>query len=992
MTKHTEIQDKNKSKSASKSAVGNPNPSTAKKKKKRFLNRRGLTKEQYYQAELKKFEADYQLKRGAIEHSIEAGDLTTAQGQAELTEAAETQNKRIAGAKARRSWPSRKPKTAEERRRLASAAADIRLFLKQTDQNFIALHMLAFANSPETPAPKDLKNIMLVSEYKGNLINKLTSSSKLKPLMSATPHQLSQLTPYFRIFKKSAGGSVEEFEFMDHLKWTYNGPDGVERMLNSLLGQGVGLKSFNWETTGTNLFSAPRTLMATLSLHFQSISELARSARIDEEGKVRWSDLIIPNVESNSIPRGCPTGYPSADTLLNTTLDEATIKKWESDPKSRASTDRDFALLVDVGWKYGVNSDLDDTMKAAVDNSRVTLDLTLVNHRFKFGAEGQIDLEISYVARLDNIMDDYSANLLNLTADGLNNDIQNELQEKKKEIKTLEQAISSPYGVFNCAESPSNSKSQEDKLDKKSKKLREDIDRLTEDAEGIVKRLKVSMYGKFTEHMIKNQKLLHIDVPRDSYARGELPEGRLSNPKGVDAAAAASTQKEGLSLSSPNKDTVASISTKEKDAKEAAVDSKKILNKIQSATAATEPKHELDKRVTYFYLGTLIDFFSGVLPLKDSSEKEVDRFEVVLGDVEFLDYKTIGKDHDPADEFTAIDASSTSPETEQAIAKSKVLDDHRKAIVSNSNYRVKLNMANIPISFDSFTEWFTDEVINKDASVFTFKNFIRSLTTKLLVSALQSASNKYANADIIRVLKESTKVKAGVVGGFNAHLKKYQLNTERQVNGESSLLVSPRAITTDSGDVNKQYFVIYVSRLPFASQEVNEERNAEEGIYHLYLGGDKGIVKSIDLEKEANNRIRDVNIMRAYNVGGNGLGVVQEPYNANVKLFGSGFFQPGQYVYINPTNMGLGTSHERFSIANMLGIGGFYLITKVSTTIKDGDLETNLKCIFQNYGYLPDSPAAKNAGNINTEEVKSKPEDKIGDPTDVWTPPPRRNT
>ena len=93
--------------------------------------------------------------------------------------------------------------------------------------------------------------------------------------------------------------------------------------------------------------------------------------------------------------------------------------------------------------------------------------------------------------------------------------------------------------------------------------------------------------------------------------------------------------------------------------------------------------------------------------------------------------------------------------------------------------------------------------------------------------------------------------------------------------------------------------------------------------------------------------------MRAYRQGGSGLGVIQEPYQADVKLFGSGFFQPGTYVYINPTNIGLGTSVERYSIARRMGIGGFYFVTKVSNTLSESGLQTSLKCYFQDYGYLP---------------------------------------
>lgn len=962
-----------KPKGRDKPSVGSPKKRT---KPRRRLNRRGLTAEQYYQAELKVFTEKRDQKLSDAEINLAQGLIGQDEHDNEVYNANIEFENKVNGAKGRRGMPSKKPKTVAEKKEGTVTDEDESwrdMLEKQTDQNYISLNLLAFSDLDGRPLPSRLKNILLVSNYKGNLLNKLTSSSRLQPLMNATPFELSQLTPYFRIFKKNSVGGVEEFEFMDHLKWSYKVGE-EERILNSSMGQGVGFKSFDWETTGTNLFSAPRTLMATLNLHFQSISELARSARIDEDGTVNWKDLIVPNIESNSIPRGCPTGHPEVDDLLVKNLGYEQIKKWEQDPKTRPATDRKFALMVEVGWKYGLNSTLSPEFKTAVNQSRINLDLTLVNHKFSFRDTGQIDLQISYVARLENIMNDYSANLFNLDADGQNNQIQKELLELKEQIKAMQSSIDSPYGAFSCAENANLSTPQQNNLDKAATELQEKIDKLAEESEQLARRLKVSMYGKFTQHLVKTNQLLYVDVPEQLYAYGTLP---LKGTGKVSCRTLGHTEGTipGINLATAAPDVVAGISTRDKDAEEDKVDSTKILSSINPGFGTSVAKEEGNKRVPFFYLGTLIDFYAGTLPLHDANE--VDRFEIVLGDMVFLDYKSIGENReDNVSLDSDEDDSSLSDEQRSAKAKenNRIADLARRRVISNASYRVRRNLAYIPISFEAYTQWFTDEVINNDASVFTFKNFVRSLTTKLLVGALQSASGGQISKDLQRALKERTQVKAGVVGGFNRHIKPKVMNVERvdPRNGESTFLISPTPIVPElvgSEDDNKQYFVLYVSRLPFASQEVNEAKNAEEGLYHLYIGADKGIVKTIDLEKEANNRIRDANIMRAYNVGGNGLGIIQEPYNASVKVFGSGFFQPGQYVYINPTNIGLGTSHERYSIARELGIGGFYLITKVSTTVSDGKLETNLRCIFQNYGYLPDPLLGSPVGQDPVVEI-----------------------
>ena len=897
-----------------------------------------------------------------------------------------------------------KPKTPEEL-----------LLERQTDQNYIMSNMLAFSDLKHKPHPSELKNLILATSYHGNLINKLTSSSKLEPLMRATPWELSQLTPYFRILKKvEKGGKVtlEEFEFRDHLEWTYKlKGDESARILNSSLGQGVGFKQFNWETTGTNMFSAPRVLMASLNLHFQSISELARSAKMGDVDGVRWVELIVPPTGGRtSIPRGCPTGIPSVDEVLQTNLTPEEITKWSNDPQSRTKREKGFALVVEVGWKYGINNTLRADLRKAVDASRVVLNLTLVSHEFKFREEGTIDLDIKYTARLEGIMNDYSSNIFNLSADGKNNDIFKELEEKKAEIQVMESSIESPTGIFNCIEDPSLTKSQTKKLDKKAEQLIEKIDNLETQAELLTKQLKVSIYGKFTEFLMLNGGLMYVDVPNALYAQSRLPDsfnaaddsagssgtvcrasysqfqsGGLADPKLLTKKRKAYLKRKGKymppqsgggllgELSSPSDDTMEYLrgntrgENYEKDEKE--VNSEFLKKRITAALGASKALHRDEKRVAFFYLGTLINFFAGALPQQDDSRNKTEKFEIVLGDLTFLDYDKVGQLMQRG--FENLDDLNLTDEQRVNVQDNRdaFLNEQKEYVVSNSNlFMVNKNMAFVPISFEAFTTWFTDEIVNGD-TIFTFKSFVQSLTTKLIVGALQTAENSFVKQDLKRVLKERTQVKAGVVSGQNKFLKRGKFNREIPPNDEkeSSFFVKAAPVNLASPlspnemEDNRQFFVLYVTRLPFASQEVNEKKNALDGVYHLYIGADKGIVKTINLQRESNQRIRDANIMRAYNEGGSGLGVIQEPYNANVKLFGSGFFQPGQYVYINPTNIGLGTSLERYSIARKLGIGGFYLITKVSTTIKEGMLETNLKCIFQNYGYLPGDESGTNA-------------------------------
>jgi len=998
--------------------VNNPEP--PKQKEVKTLNRKGLTREQYYQKELKAIEAR-RLERTA-KYFTDFLDPFTGEkrkgrepGQRIIKKIDDRAVEEIRGAKRRKGVPSRKT-VADKKEKVGEPAWKEKL-AKQTDQNYIAANFLAFSDLDQRPtrgaekvltgerrntlpgASTTLQNLILVSNYKGNLINKLTSSSKLGPLMNATPFELSQLTPYFRVCKRK-GKKLTEFQFLDHLRWTYNlkKDEPLKDILGSN-GQGVGFKQFNWQTTGTNLYSAPRTLVATLKLHFQSISELATSAHINHgaegEDDIRWYDLIVRSERQPGPDRECPTGIPDVDTFLKTDLTPAQAEEWTAKPQKRNDDENKsgFSLMVEVGWKYGVNSTLSEPFRNAVDNSRALLDLTLVSHKFNFREEGTIDLDIEYVARYEGIMSDYRSNIFNLTAEGKNADIFKELEQKKKEIESLESSISSPVGPFACYEDRGVTRRQQRALDKKSEKIDEEISKLEEKAASLTKSLTLSLYGKFTQYLINKNKLLFVDVEEQLYAENSLPPNLISadTVSGPDATESAYVTEV---LPSPDENTLRHLQVEDKDDPELTdIDGEKIKKKMDVAFGAKKAKKEGLIRVTFFYLGDLINFYAGVLPDKDAND--VDKFEIVLGDLSFLDY---GRVANIVDTKTG-EALQEGPISEEE--QGRVTEEIKETVIRRgTELVVSRNMANLPISFDAYTMWFTDEIVNGD-TVFTFKQFIQSLLTKLVVSTLESAENISIGADIRRSLKERTRVKVGVVAGENPHLRRSQLVYEKTNNqgdgegeGESNLFIKTSTLdpNTNRGTNNRQFFILHGSRLPFASQKVDELENASEGVYHLKIGASKGLVKKIVLERESGKRIRDANIMRAYRQGGAGIGILQEPYNATVTLFGSGFFQPGQYVYINPTNIGLGTSVERYSIARSLGIGGFYIITKVSTGISEGKLETTLKCIFQNYGYLPDSGAVGAGEPI--QELRSgrgvtNSEQRIDSTPNVTTPQSR---
>jgi hypothetical protein len=108
------------------------------------------------------------------------------------------------------------------------------------------------------------------------------------------------------------------------------------------------------------------------------------------------------------------------------------------------------------------------------------------------------------------------------------------------------------------------------------------------------------------------------------------------------------------------------------------------------------------------------------------------------------------------------------------------------------------------------------------------------------------------------------------------------------------------------------------------------------------MGTDSGIVKKIAFKKSDIPYQRE---MIARNNGKNLGTSIKQVYNADVTLFGNNIYYPGDYLYINPI-----FAFDKGGFVDLqekLGIGGYYMVIKVNTSISEGGFETKLDCVYQ---------------------------------------------
>ena len=65
-------------------------------------------------------------------------------------------------------------------------------------------------------------------------------------------------------------------------------------------------------------------------------------------------------------------------------------------------------------------------------------------------------------------------------------------------------------------------------------------------------------------------------------------------------------------------------------------------------------------------------------------------------------------------------------------------------------------------------------------------------------------------------------------------------------------------------------------------------------------------------------------------------------------------FIPGQYVYFDPVALGIGKTYANKkgtkSLANLMGLGGYHIVTEVGNSIAPGKFETSIKALWETGG------------------------------------------
>ena len=295
---------------------------------------------------------------------------------------------------------------------------------------------------------------------------------------------------------------------------------------------------------------------------------------------------------------------------------------------------------------------------------------------------------------------------------------------------------------------------------------------------------------------------------------------------------------------------------------------------------------------------------------------------------------------------------------------------------------VKLNLNDLPISYNLFNAWFIRNVVDKGRLKFSIRDFIRKMIVELVTAAIGPNCMSKEDHFFARFPKSYPEVTFSTVripsgGGEiftwadptvplslivdtstvnnpttsntavssgpaekNMFLKRMNGQRLKNINFSEAEPDDPDAILTNYMFINTRSFI--------ATRKKNIEKDFSQGIFHFKIAQDDGMVKEIKFDRVEAGYLESALLTDTRNK--TDIDQVRRIYNATIDMYGNSSFIPGQMIYIDPHTVGFGDPTKSGSLARRLGLGGYFIVTQVSNSISSGEFSTQLKCRWVSFG------------------------------------------
>lgn len=556
---------------------------------------------------------------------------------------------------------------------------------------------------------------------------------------------------------------------------------------------------------------------------------------------------------------------------------------------------KNFRIKAIVGWALPPKNDLiDKDLRMLLGSMQTVLMLDLVQHKLNFNENGTLTLTAEYIGSVENSLNHPDSDILNIG--------ENVKEREKKLAERLK-----------CSK-----ESEVDDPDLRGDQEEKDIEEEKDEVEGLKAKDRLVKYRRLLQSIKDTGRMFFVDIPKssigitdtdDQLSRKEQAKRREDPPDG----------KKGPDIKPQKAETDGTVVDKalEDGASEQAVEQTESQSDVASAfedvsDILSEASERVDKnsvRINFVYFGDIINSVLEIL--EQPFNPTPGNTRVLMGPLVFY--------------------------------------DNRGAASSNTQKRM-INLADVPISLELFTSFWTNKVLKPGGiNRYFLKQFIRHAVDELIFAAIKGGCTK-AN------LKQQNKIGISVIPtrgtGPGGAQPRIEVGTRVTVDdiADNKIQPIPPGLERKTNRGIHHYIFIFSSSEPPDMFTGNREEDFKRGIYHLGIGEERGILKSISFEQIQQKYLKEANFERD---GADVENFFRERYNASIELFGNVLFFPGSQLFVNPTVVGLGAngdSSKRNSLIRRLGIGGYYIVKDVKNTIDTSGFKTSIGCVHVNRG------------------------------------------
>jgi hypothetical protein len=747
-------------------------------------------------------------------------------------------------------------------------------------------------------------------------------------------HQYSALLPKVRLFRVDSNEDGDkEYEFVFRKDTSYN-----ENVLgeNLIRDNSAGIKSINWTLAGTNPTTAQKSIECSVEFYFSSINAFSGG---DYDKMLEFWNSPNPILKDSGFDDGFTTRNYWA------LLFHPKLKKEDYETTK-------FRIKAVIGWEsIGNNIKQElfmgmDKIEDELQDSNLSMYLNLVRHDFSFNEDGSIKIKADYIGSLENAMFNYNYDLFR----GLKKQI-NDLNsgEFTKETVVVRGSVGGGASSFETIYETVNLSRQQKKL-----KLLSDLRNGGLNTEGcdspqqiaLIEKLKKAPASAYEDYIEEQEK--ELKRIEDIYKEEEVKIKNTFYSSLVERLLDKEDGKVKLYLISLSSNDITQwINWKNREVDTA-------TNKQPSSKV---PVINLETIGFSDNVGTAEQSIQN-LSVAATTTPETEA-SVISQDIY---YTTVGNLLDAAHSIIEKGSIKDGPSESGGPLEAELLKEFKrnKIVFSCLDNDSKVNIANIPIAFNSLLEFFLEKIYKPQKMEYSLYQFIKDVITALVEPAINlrsvanSGINQYSNTSLatnIITLKSKDKniapldpfIKRPISGGTTI-----SNNNNIVLDGKVKKDIKPYYPSNSQQGNYYFYYFIYDIYLKDFGGKGNLVEDSKRGIYHYTIGQDYGLIKSINFKKSDQPYLRESKSIGKKTIY---LGQFRDIYQASVNMVGNNIYTPGMILLLKPSVefgnvIGSVDQSSKPSFSQITGVGGYYSVIKASNTIDENGFSTSLECLF----------------------------------------------